>query len=272
MPVTLPHEKVEREPVVGIFILFLVATLIFTLLLGDPAILVFGVMILGVWVLAASIGKGSAKEDLESLGVTGEHLTIAIPIGIAIGVISLIIGSVIMAVDDTASFLSLSTLIIPSIGTATALGTATVIPTQLVLAFQIAAQWLYVAPGEEAGFRVLTVYGLQTIFANPIIAFFGATLIWAAMHIPLWMSMGVSPTMYIVVIIWGIIWAAQFVIMRNYFSCVISHATVNTGVIVMERLESPNAEPLGLYTYGILILIMITMIALGWWYRNENSA
>ena len=265
MVVTLPHEKVEHEPVVGVFILFLISTIFFTLLLQDLFVIVFGIMILGVWVLASSVGKGSAKEDLESVGVTGEHLTVAIPIGIAIGILSLIIGSIIMAVDDTASFLALSTLIIPSMATATAIGTTTVIPMQLALMFEIAAQWLYVAPGEEAGFRVLTVFGLQSIFDNPIIAFFGATLIWAAMHFPLWISTGVPTTMYAVVVIWGIMWAAQFVIIRNYFSNVVSHAVTNTGVLIMRDFETN----MNIYTYIILFVILAICIGLAWWYKNE---
>lgn len=265
MVVTLPHEKVEQEPVVGIFILFLVSTLVFTLILQEAFVMIFGIMILGVWVLASSIGKGSAKEDLESVGVTGQHLTVAIPIGIAVGVLSLIIGSIIMAVDDTASFLALSTLIIPSMATAAAVGVTTVIPMQLALMFEIAAQWLYVAPGEEAGFRVLTVYGLQSIFKNPIIAFFGATLIWAAMHIPLWISTGVPTTMYVVVVIWGIMWAAQFVIIRNYFSNVVSHAVTNTGVLIMRDFDTN----VNIYTYITLFAILVICIGLAWWYKNE---
>ena len=269
MAVTLPHEKVKQEPVVGIFIMFIIATFAFALFLGDPMVLLFGVMIIGVWVLASSVGTGDAKTDLEAIGITGKDITIAIPVGIAIGVISLLIGSVIMGLDNQANFMALSSIIIPSVATSAALGTATVIPHYLANTVEVFSQWLYVAPGEEAGFRVLTVFGLQSIFANPIIAFFGATLIWAAMHIPLWMSTGVSGTMYIVIVVWGVIWSAQFVIMRNFFSNVISHATTNTGVIVLKDAEMTGG--VSTYTYALLALITVVLIALGWWYR-ENTA
>jgi len=268
MSVTLPHEKVKQEPVVGIFIMFIVATVAFALFLEDTNVLIFGVMIIATWVLASSIGTGSAKEDLEAIGITGEDLPVGIISGLAVAVFSLIIGSIIMGIDSTASFTVLASVVIPSMATAAAFGAATVVPVYLATTMELASQWLYVAPGEEAGFRVLTVFGLQSIFGNPFIAFGGATLLWAAMHIPVWMSTGVSSTMYIVIVVWGVIWTAQFVIMRNFFSNVVAHAATNTGVIIFKVMDTTGG--LGVFVWVLLIILLLVLVALGWWY-NEKS-
>ena len=200
--------------------------------------------------------------------LTPEDMMVAIPVGIVVGIISLVIGSVIMGVTSTGSFTELGSLVVPAMGTVAALGTASVIPVSLLTAANIFGQWVYVAPGEEAGFRVLTVYGLQTVFNNPIFAFFGATLIWALLHLPVWMTTGVSSVMYVVVIVWGVIWSAQFVIMRNYFSNVISHAVTNTGVILTTSMGMTGLDT---YTVGVLVAISIVLIALAWYYKGSGS-
>ena len=74
--------------------------------------------------------------------------------------------------------------------------------------------------------------------------------------------------MYVVVIVWGVIWSAQFVIMRNYFSNVISHAVTNTGVILTTSMGMTGLDT---YTVGVLVAISIVLIALAWYYKGSGS-
>jgi len=268
MAVKLPYEGVERSPALGIFLLLIVGGVVFALFQESTMLIVFPLMLIAVLALAGSRGKGNVEEDLESVGVTGEGMGMTIVVGIGVGIFSLLIGTLIMsAMPGKGSFLELGSIIIPITATAAALGTATVIPSYLVTSSNILAQWVYVAPGEEAGMRVLAVFGLQSIFGNPIVSFAGATLIWAAMHIPIWMTSGVSETMYLVVVVWGIIWSVQFVIMRNFFGNVISHATTNTGVILATAVGFGGVS--NIYVLGTITGIVIVLGLLGWYYAKR---
>lgn len=268
MAVKLPFENVEKSPALGIFILMIIGGIAFVIFQNSATIIVFPLLLISVLALAASRGKGNVEEDLESVGVTGEGMGQAIIVGVIIGIVSLLIGSLIMTImPEKGSFLELGSILIPVTATAAALGSATVIPSYLVTSTNILAQWTYVAPGEEAGLRVLTVFGLQSIFGNVIISFLGATLIWAALHIPLWMTTGVSETMYLIIVVWGIIWSIQFIVMRNFFSNVVSHATTNTGVILATELGFGGLN--NIYVIGTVVAIILILTLLGWYYAKK---
>ena len=268
MNVKLPHEDVEKSPALGIFILLIVGGVAFTIFQDSATIIIFPVLLISVLALAASRGKGNVEEDLESVGVTGKGMGQSIIIGILIGIGSLLLGSLIMTfMPGKGSFVELGSILIPITATAAALGSATVIPSYLVTSTNILAQCVYVAPGEEAGLRVLAVFGIQSIFGNPIISFFGATLIWAALHIPLWMTTGVSEVMYLIIVVWGIIWSIQFVLMRNFFSNVVSHGTTNTGVILATELGFGGLN--NIYVIGTVIGILFILILLGLYYAKK---
>lgn len=268
MAVKLPFENVEKSPALGVFILLIIGGFAFTLYQNSPVLILFPLMLISVFALAASRGKGNVEEDLSSVGVTGEGMGQGIIVGIIVGVLSLFIGSIIMAVmPEKGSFLELGAIILPATATSVALGTASVIPSYLVVSSNILAQWVYVAPGEEAGMRVLAVFGLQSMFGNVALSFLGATLIWAAMHVPVWVTSGVSSTMYVVVVVWGIIWSIQFILMRNFFSNVVSHATTNTGVILATELGFGGINN----SYVLMTVggITVVLILLGWYYAKK---
>ena len=268
MAVKLPYEDVERAPALGLFLLLIIGGIAFTLFQDSIMIIVFPIMLITVLALAAARGTGNVEEDLESVGVTGEGMGQSIIIGVIIGIVSLLIGTLIMTImPGRGSFVELGSIILPVTGTAVALGTASVIPSYLVTSSNILAQWVYVAPGEEAGMRVLAVFGLQSIFGNPIVSFAGATLIWAAMHIPIWMTSGVSEVMYVIVVVWGIIWSIQFVVMRNFFSNVVSHATTNTGVILATAVGFGGVD--NFYVIGTIVAIIVVLALLGWYYATR---
>jgi len=268
MVVKLPHEGVERSPALGIFILLIIGGIAFTMFQDSIMIIVFPVMLISVLALAAARGKGTVEEDLESVGVTGKDMGPAIVIGVIVGIVSLLIGTLIMAImPGKGSFVELGSIILPVTATAVALGTASVIPSYLVTSSNILAQWVYVAPGEEAGMRVLAVFGLQSIFGNPIVSFAGATLLWAGLHIPIWMTSGVSEVMYLIIVVWGIIWSIQFVVMRNFFSNVVSHATTNTGVILATAIGFGGVD--NFYVIGTIVAIIVVLVLLGWYYATR---
>lgn len=268
MAVKLPHEDVERSPALGLFLLLIIGGVAFTIFQDSATLIVFPLLLVSILALAGSRGKGNVEEDLESVGVTGEGMGISIIVGIVVGIFSLLVGSLIMTImPGKGSFLELGSILIPITANAAALGAATVIPSYLVTSTNILAQWVYVAPGEEAGLRVLTVFGLQSMFGNVIISFLGATLIWAILHVPLWMTTNVSEVMYIVIVVWGIIWSIQFIIMRNFFSNVVSHATTNTGVIIAGVLGFGGFN--NIYVIGTVVGIVVGLVLLGWYYAKK---
>ena len=268
MAVKLPHEDVERSPALGIFLLLIIAGVAFTIFQDSATLIVFPLLLISVLALAASRGKGNVEEDLETVGVTGEGMGEAIIVGVIVGIVSLLIGALIMTVvPGKGSFLELGSVLIPITATAAALGSATVIPSYLVTSTNILAQWAYVAPGEEAGLRVLAVFGLQSIFGNVVISFLGATILWAILHVPLWMTTGVSEVMYLIIVVWGIIWSIQFIVMRNFYSNVVSHATTNTGVILAGALGFGGLN--NIYVISTVAGILIVLTLLGWYYAKE---
>lgn len=269
MVVKLPHEDVEKSPALGLFILLILGGIGFCIFQDSMSIIVFPIMMIAVLALAASRGKGDVEEDLESMGVTGQGMGQSIIVGVILGVVSLLLGSLILAVvPGKGSFVELGSILIPATGTAAALGVATVVPSYLVTSTNILAQWVYVAPGEEAGMRVLAVFGIHSIFRNVVISFLGATFIWAALHIPLWMTTGVSEVMYLVIVVWGIIWSIQFVIMRNFFSNVVSHATTNTGVILATEIGFGGLN--NIYVICTVAGITVALILLGVYYARKQ--
>lgn len=231
----------------GYLILSVLVTMSLALFFKDATYLVFALPTILAFTLAASIDKrgGSADSDLEAVGWSSKNLTSAIPLGIAGGIISLVMGGFIMR---TASMASL----VPDFSTSiAALTGASIIPAGLALATNIIATAMVVVPSEELGYRLLAPYAFFAAFKNQILAWIAASLLWAGTHIPTFMAQGVDNSMYIVLMFISLVNILLIYYTQNIMSAIISHMTFNIGVLL-----SPGGNIMAYYVVAVIAIIL----------------
>lgn len=231
-------------------------TILYSLSVGDNTYLVFGLLLIFTFALAASVGgRGNADSDLESIGWSNKNMAAVVPLGIAGGVIALIVGSLIINLSSksTASIVpdfSAMASVLP-------MYSASVIPPTIAVAANIAAQWLIVAPSEEAAYRILAPFAMVSMFKNTIIAYFLAAILWMATHVNAYTVQGTPHAMYLVLFVIAIITTLLFWFTGSAISGIIAHGVFNTYVVLA------GAENIGTAAY-IVVLVILAILFFAW--------
>src|SRR5659263_46700 len=203
----------------GFLILSSLSIVILTLMFKDPLYIVFAIPIIMVFALAASVGgKGSSDSDLAAIGLSNKHMNVAVPIGILGGIVAVFLAGIIT------SFTAQSAAIVPDFSSVTLLSVSIISPS-VAMSVNIIAQWLVVAPSEEAGYRILAPYAGQAIFKNLGFAWIFASLLWLATHVPTFIAQGVPNSMYLVLLMISTITIGLLWYTGNIISTIITHAT-----------------------------------------------
>ena len=204
------------------------AVVMFTLAFEDPVYLVFAIPLVLVFTLGAAINGGDVDDDLGAVGWSSQNMELAVPIGIAGGMVALFLGTLIMKFtpENTAS-------IVPDFSAAGFLATASVIPPVAAIGANIIAQFAVVAPSEEALARVLAPYAGWAIFKSWPIAFIFGAIFWVGLHIPTLIAQGSGSGMYLVLLVLAGVTTGVYIITKNLLAAINTHGTFNVGVIVL---------------------------------------
>ncbi|MFA4870928.1 MAG: CPBP family intramembrane glutamic endopeptidase [Pedobacter sp.] len=248
----------SSSAVSGYLILSGLFSAFFAYLLQDPMYFGFSLFIFAGLALAASndTGKGTVAQDLTKLGWSSTNIFTVVPLGIAGGIIGLIIGSFIVSNVEM-------NILVPDLSTiAQYFTSASVVPAGLATTANIVGTVMVVAPAEEVLKLILAPFALKSIFKNTVVALFLSILFWTAMHIPTFIAQGASTSMYLVLVIFGIIGAVLLFITQNILSAIIAHATFNIGVI----LSSASGD-----IFGVLTVIAIISIVMYIWFKSPEK-
>ncbi len=242
----------------GYLILSGLSVMMFTLALQDPMFLVFGIPLVLIFVLGASVDSGNVDEDLEAVGWSSKNMSTAIPLGIGFGLIGIFIGSIItrFTPDNAAS-------IVPDFSSAGVLATASVVPPILSNSINILSQWAVVAPSEESLARALAPYAGRAIFKNWFIGFLFGAFFWIFLHVPTFILNNTNRSMYLVLLLIATITAILFLLTKTLISSIIAHSVFNTGVIIM----SQGLNQMAFYVvFGIL-----AVLAFAWFSGSKHE-
>lgn len=239
-------------------------TVLYSLSVGDNTYLVFGILLLFTFVLAASIGgKGDTDSDLEAIGWSNKNMGVVVPLGIAGGIVALVVGSLIInlsskgAVASTVPDFSAMVSVLP-------MYTASVIPPAVAVSANIIAQWLIVAPSEEAAYRILAPFAAVSMLKNVVIAYFVAAILWMATHVNAYTLQGTPNAMYLVLFVIAIITTGLLWLTGNVISGIIAHGVFNTGVIL---IGAGNVDT----TAYLVVFIILGILMYGWLAGREQT-
>jgi len=248
------QESDSGSATTGYLILSGLTVVLFALAFKEPMYIIFAIPLAFIFTLGASVdksGKGSVDDDLEAVGWSDKGMNLAIPLGIIGGMAALFIGSIITKfTPETAS------IMVPDFSGIAALSTATVIPPTLALSANIIAQWLCVAPSEEALARVLAPFAFMKIFKNAILAFILAAFFWMFMHAPTYLAQGANQSMYLVLLLLAFITTGLYIFTKNLMSSIVAHGVFNSGVL----LSSSNFDSGTMY----VVLIIVSVLVYAW--------
>lgn len=228
------------------------ATVTFGLALGDLSFLYFAVLILLAFVLSAMSDKGSAQKNLSSIGWSDHNISLAIPLGIAGGIITIFIGAFIFRLTPQTS-----SMIAPDFSATASILTGAVIPAAYALSFNVIGQWLITAPAEEAGYRIVAPFAAMSAFGNEILAFAIASLLWIFTHVPAYVSQNAPNSMYLVLAVFSIVAIALIKITGTVMSAIVAHGTYNTLVLIM---SSPLDSTIFIVILSILFILLFIWV------------
>jgi hypothetical protein len=256
------QEEAGKSVTTGYLIFSGLATILYALSISDNTYLVFGILLLFTFALAASVGgKGNTDSDLEAIGWSDKNMDKVIPLGIAGGFLALIVGSFIISLTarNTASTVpdfSAAASILP-------MYTASIIPPTIAVSVNIMAQWLIVAPSEEAAYRILAPFAGVAVFKNTIIAYVFAAILWLATHINAYTMQGTPRSMYLVLFVIAMITTGLFWYTGNAISGIIAHGVFNTGVIIMAGNAGKPAM--------IVVFVILAVLSYGWFVGKNRK-
>lgn len=243
----------------AIMILSLLFVVAYTLFLDDAMFMVFAIPLLA-FIIFAKLNEGNdIDESLESVGWGDRNIWFAIPMGFIGGAFALIVGGLLLKAN-----LAQASILIPNMQITGGLAVASVIPASVATSANIISQWMVIAPSEEAGFRVLAPYALSSIIPTPIFIFGASIVMWAAYHYPTWLMSGTNANMYIIIVVWGIIFASLLLLTGNILSSITAHAVTNSSIILINGNVFGTIEVL----FGILL---IAAIGFGIWQMKEKG-
>ncbi len=232
------------------------ATVTFGLALNDLSFLYFAVLILLAFGLSATSDKGSPQKNLESIGWSDRNISQAIPFGIAGGILTVFIGAIVFKLTPQTS-----SLIAPDFSATAFIVIGSVIPASYALSFNIIAQWIIVAPGEEAGYRIVAPFAAMSAFGSELIAFGIASVLWIFTHVPAYVSQNAPNSMYLVLAVFSIIAIALIKLTGTVMSAIVAHGTYNTIVLIM-------ASPPDSTTMFVMLAILFALLFI--WFRGKK--
>ncbi len=239
----------QTDSLTGIILLTSISIVAFSLFSQDTQILIFAIPIIYGLIIAVSRKNNKDIDDgIRSIGLRESNIKTAIPLGIAVGLLCFIIGNLIISLTSRVTASSIPTFAISLSG-------ASFIPANVFLGVNILTQWLIVSPSEEIGFRFLCPYIYNSFIKFAPVAMLLATVTWVGIHIPTYIMQAVPFSMYIVLLIIGLISIGLVYYTSSLTASVIMHATFNTLVLIIGGV-------LNIFTYIILILIAISLIFL----------
>lgn len=252
------------------YLLFCIAfTGLFALAYEDAMFIIFTVFLLLIFIIGASLDAGKPEKDLELVGWSGRNMELVIPLGIAGGMFSFLLGLVIMRNIEPSSIYQafvpdLSTTGKAILPTTAFLGltSASVIPSILSTSANILSQWFTVAPSEEALSKIIVPWASLSIFKNWVLAYIIGSLFWIIYHIPKFVAQGVDGRMYVVLLLIAAINVALVIFTKNVLTGVISHATFNTDVTIY-----PGVNQTAFY----VILIILTVLVFIWFWGKKTK-
>lgn len=256
----LPKESTAST---GYLILSAMFVVLFTLAFNDAIFLVFGIPLLLVFILGASLDAGKPEKDLEIVGWSGRNMGIAVPFGIAGGILSLLAGTYLTrSITPSAIYMSPMQVFVPEIATLGVLTAASVIPPFLSTGANIISQWFVVAPSEESLSKVLVPYAIYSIVPNWVLAYIIGAVFWIFLHIPKFIAQGVDGRMYIVLLFIAFVTTALTIFTKTILTAVISHGVFNSGVIIIGQ---------GVNQTAFYIIIIILAILTYTWFKSKGA-
>lgn len=259
----LPKESTAST---GYLLLSALFVVLFTLAFQDPMFLVFGIPLLLVFILGASLDAGKPEKDLEIVGWSGRNMQFAVPLGIAGGLLSIFAGTYLTRNIATSSIYTSSLQIfVPDFAAAgvvaTMFTTPSVIPSFLSTGANIISQWFVVAPSEESLSKTLVPYAIYSIVPNWVLAYIIGAIFWLFLHVPKFITQNVDSRMYIVLLVIAFITTALVIFTRTILTAVISHGIFNTGVIIIGQ----GANQTAFY----IIIIILAILTYTWFKAKE---
>lgn len=255
----LPKESTAST---GYLLLSALFVVLFTLAFEDPMFLVFGIPLLLVFILGASLDAGKPEKDLEIVGWSGRNMGIAVPFGIAGGLLCLLVGTYLTrGIAPSAIYMSPMQVFVPEIATLGALTAASVIPPFLSTGANIISQWFVVAPSEESLSKTLVPYAIYSIVPNWVLAYIIGAIFWIFLHVPKFITQNVDGRMYIVLLVIAFITTTLVIFTKTILTAVISHGIFNTGVIIIGGGANQ--------TVFYIIIIILAILTYTWFRAKE---
>lgn len=240
----------KSNVVTGYLIFSGIFSVMAALIFQDAMFLAFGIFILMAFILATAIDVGDINKDLAAVGWSSTNINTAVPLGVVGGIAAIVIGSIVVNIN-------MMHPLVPDLTSLSKFLTgASIISPLMAVTANILAQWLVVAPSEESLSKIIAPFAGIMIFKNKMVAFGIAILLWTGMHAPTFIMQGVGGSMYLVLIIFGIISTILFFMTNGILAPIIAHGVFNTVII----MSSTSFD-----IYGILtVMIIITILVLIW--------
>lgn len=258
----------------GYMVFCIVITGLFALAYEEAMFIIFTVFLLLIFIIGASIDAGKPEKDLELVGWSGRNMELVIPLGIAGGMFSFLIGAVIMRNVEPSSIYQAFIIDLSTTGTVfpklmamlglTTIASASIIPSVLSTSANILGQWFTVAPSEEALSKIIVPWASLATFKNWVLAYIIGTLFWIIYHIPKFVTQSVDGRMYIVLLLIAAVNVALVIFTKNVLAGVISHATFNTDVIIY-----PGVNQTAFY---VILIIMTVLVFIWFWSKKAKTA
>lgn len=208
----------------------------------------FSVPIIFALIISVSRGNRDIDDAVKSIGVSGSNIKTSLPLGIIAGLATFVFGSFIVSFTDANTASLVPVFAIASV-------TPSLISAETFLAINIIIQWLIVAPSEELGFRFLAPYVFYSFSKSIPLAMLFGTLLWIVEHIPTFILQGASNSMYIVLLLLGVVSIALIYYTGGILSSWIAHSVFNTLVLLF-------TGSISLAAYLTMGAIAITLILL----------
>ncbi len=250
MRITKPE---ETKSLTGIILLSGISIVTLGLFTQDLSLLWFSIPIIFSLIIAVSRGSRDIDDAVKSIGITGTNIQTSVPLGIIAGMVVFLIGSLFVSYTDRNTASLVPVFAIASLTPAT----TTLIPASVFLFVNVLIQFFVVAPAEELGWRFLTPYALYSFSKSIPFAMFFGTFLWMLTHVPTFMLQNVAQSMYIVLLMMGIVSIALIYYTSGIIASWIAHATFNILVLVLSTAITSTTILTMLVMMFILFLIYV---------------
>jgi membrane protease YdiL (CAAX protease family) len=233
---TLNVKSTMSGKVIAILIFSIFITLAYALHTDDSMYFLYALMTMTYLIWGALQDKGSAEKNLKTMHWGTQNLSYVIPIGILTSLSCIGLGSILMSLN----FFENASLITPNVNGLESLVTGTIFANAgFILIISLIAQIFIVGVAEESGFRALLPAMFMQFTKNAIIAFFLAICVWSGYHYFNWVKSGTPFSMYLVLILWGIIFVIILALTQNLLAPIIAHGLTNVFIMLVSAGFSP---------------------------------